>query len=170
MPDVAVVRPRVGVGVVLRRPDGAFLVGERKGSHGAGQIALPGGALETYETIRACATRETLEEVGVRVPEDAWRAPFAVAEAVIDANNHWITIFALAHVAADVKFENMEPHKCAGWSFRFARDVERVADDGVFLPLRSLLRDGDASIDDACVPEGYAVNGDGVYAPAGRGA
>ena len=94
MPDT----PRVGVGVILRRPDGAFLVGERKGSHGAGQLALPGGALELYETVRQCATRETLEEVGMRVPEDAWRAPFTVAEAVIDANNHWITIFALAHV------------------------------------------------------------------------
>lgn len=166
MPESPPLRPRVGVGVILRRPDGAFLIGERKGSHGAGQLALPGGALELYETVRQCATRETLEEVGVRVPEDAWRAPFTVAEAVIDANNHWITIFALAHVDADVNFGNMEPHKCAGWSFKRARDVRDVPDEGVFLPLRLLMRDENANVDEACVPEGFVVNGDGVYEPA----
>lgn len=136
--------PRVGVGVIIRRAsDGAFLVGKRKGSHGAGALALPGGALEWKESLAHCASRETLEETGVVVDVSAWRAPFGVAEAVIDENNHWITVFAACEVADDVEVVNREPHKCEGWFFCTKEEVlEREANgEALFLPLRLLLRD-----------------------------
>ena len=41
---------RVGVGVIVRRPDGRFLLGERHGSFGVGKVAFPGGHLELGET------------------------------------------------------------------------------------------------------------------------
>ena len=62
--------PRVGVGVVLFCVQtGEILVGKRKGSHGSGQWALPGGALEWKETSSSCAKRELREETGIDLNE-----------------------------------------------------------------------------------------------------
>lgn len=40
--------PRVGVGVFVFNPQGQFIIGERKGSHGAGNFAHPSGPTNTY--------------------------------------------------------------------------------------------------------------------------
>ena len=56
--------PRVGVGVLVVR-DGHLLLGQRRGSHGAGTWALPGGHLERGEDAVACGRRELLEETGL---------------------------------------------------------------------------------------------------------
>jgi 8-oxo-dGTP diphosphatase len=57
-------RPRVGVGVFVKK-DGKILVGKRKGSHGGGTWALPGGHLEPGESFETCCKREVLEETGL---------------------------------------------------------------------------------------------------------
>ena len=62
---------RVGVATFLFHPTQQnppkFLVGKRKGSHGAGTYALPGGHLDFGESFEGCAAREIWEETGLRV-------------------------------------------------------------------------------------------------------
>ena len=60
---------RVGVGVLVTRGGSKVLVGQRRGSHGAGDWALPGGHLEVGETWEACAARELKEETGINLSE-----------------------------------------------------------------------------------------------------
>jgi len=89
--------PRVGVGVLIVR-EGKVLIGKRKGSHGAGQYALPGGKLEWRETWADCARREVLEETAISL-YDVPVTYCYTTEAVIDDDNHWITVFMVAEVA-----------------------------------------------------------------------
>lgn len=59
---------KVGVGVacfVLK--DGKFLMGQRKGSHGAGTWTVPGGWQEHGESWEEAATREVMEETGMHI-------------------------------------------------------------------------------------------------------
>ena len=58
--------PRVGIGVMVFK-DGKVLVTKRKGSHGAGEYAWPGGHLEHMESIVDCAKREVMEEAGIEI-------------------------------------------------------------------------------------------------------
>ncbi len=58
--------PKVGIAIMVEK-DGNVLLGKRKGSHGAGYFAFPGGSLEYMETITDCIHREIAEEVGIIV-------------------------------------------------------------------------------------------------------
>ena len=57
-------RPLVGIGVVLLKPDAVLLVRRAK-PPSLGQWALPGGAQELGETAEAAARRELREEAGL---------------------------------------------------------------------------------------------------------
>jgi 8-oxo-dGTP diphosphatase len=59
-------RPQVGLAVIVES-EGTVLLLQRKGSHGEGTWAPPGGHVEFGESLEACAARETLEETGVVV-------------------------------------------------------------------------------------------------------
>ena len=59
-------QPRAGVAVFVLR-DGKFLVGQRKGSHGAGKQSVPGGWLEYRESFEDGSAREVMEETGVEI-------------------------------------------------------------------------------------------------------
>lgn len=59
-------RPRVGLGVLIMK-EGKILLGRRKGSHGAGEYASPGGHLEHGESMAGCCAREVREETGLEI-------------------------------------------------------------------------------------------------------
>ncbi len=59
-------KPKVGIGVLIIK-DGKVLLGKRKGSHGEGDYAFPGGHLEHGESFEQCAKRETMEECGIEI-------------------------------------------------------------------------------------------------------
>ena len=57
---------RVGVGVMILK-GGKVLLGKRKGSHGQGEYAFPGGHMEYLVGIEETARREVLEECGIEI-------------------------------------------------------------------------------------------------------
>ncbi len=57
---------KVGLGVMIMK-DGKALLGKRKGSHGAGLYAFPGGHFEYMESFEECAKREVMEETGMEI-------------------------------------------------------------------------------------------------------
>lgn len=126
--------PRVGVAVFVRRGD-RFLLGRRRGSHGAGAWALPGGHLEFGESIEACARREVEEETGLEV--GAIR-PGPYSNDIFDAEGlHYVTLFVVAE-APTGEPELREPEKCEGWEWHRWSELP----EPLFLPLRSLKARG----------------------------
>lgn len=106
------VRPKVGVGVFVFK-EGKVLLGKRKGSHGTGHWAPPGGHLEFKESIEECAARELAEETGLKalsVQTGMW------SQDIIDGNKHYITFFAAVE-QFEGELELLEPNKCEEWQW-----------------------------------------------------
>jgi mutator protein MutT len=59
--------PRLAVGAVVLREDGAVLLVRRARPPAVGSWTLPGGKVEDGETAEAAIAREVLEETGLRV-------------------------------------------------------------------------------------------------------
>lgn len=130
----AVLETRVGVGVLILR-DGRVLLGERRGSHGAGTWAPPGGHLEPGESVERCARREALEETGLAL--GALRpGPYAVDD-FPEIGRRYVTLFVLAPDAAGEP-ERREPERCAGWAW-YAWDA---LPEPLFAPLATLRAQG----------------------------
>lgn len=119
MSEVKFIEPytRVGVAVVVRR-NGKILLGKRKGSHGAGTWALPGGHVELGEEPVATAFRELVEELG----EDC---SFGVIQSlrscsyistVFKEGKHHITLFFETDLMSGEP-KVMEPNKCEAWEW-----------------------------------------------------
>ncbi|BGP22826.1 hypothetical protein JCM10295v2_001717 [Rhodotorula toruloides] len=89
---------RVGVGCFLLNSRGEFVVGVRKGSHGAGCLQLPGGHLEFGETPEACAVREVAEETGLAIRADNVRFLTATNDVFEADKKHYITLFVACRV------------------------------------------------------------------------
>ncbi len=121
---------RVGVGVIVCR-DGQVLLGLRRGSHGAGTWALPGGHLEFGEGVAACAQRELLEETALRA-HSLRQAPYTVDD-FPEERKHYVTLFVEAlDVVGEVR--NCEPEKCHRWQWF----PWNALPNPIFAPLMSL--------------------------------
>jgi len=110
---------RVGIGVALLRVSDKHitevLLGERKGSHGAGEMALPGGHLEYGESFHDTAVRELIEELG---PDVKFTKPQVTS--VINLTDympkHYVDIGMVAsYIEGEPRV--MEPDKCESWQW-----------------------------------------------------
>ena len=125
-------QPRVGVGVFVRH-QGKILLGKRRGSHGEGTWALPGGHLEFKEEIEACVRREIAEETSLSVGNVRFGA--LTNDVFEHEDRHYVTIFMVCDYAGgDLRI--MEPEKCEEWRWCRWDELPRP----VFLPLENLLK------------------------------
>ncbi len=97
--------------MILR--DGKVLLGKRKGSHGKGEYAFPGGHLEYMESFEACAKRETEEECGIKIKDIRFQFLSNVKKY---APKHYVHINLLADWESG-ELRNREPDKCEGWGW-----------------------------------------------------
>ena len=126
-------RPKVGVGVFVKR-DGKILVGKRKGSHGAGTWALPGGHLEPGESFETCCRREVLEETGLVINSIS---PVVFTNDVFYHEGlHYITLFFRGDYESG-KATVTEPHHCEEWRWVSPKHIPQP----IFLPLRNALEE-----------------------------
>ncbi|CAB9502129.1 Nucleotide triphosphate diphosphatase NUDT15 [Seminavis robusta] len=150
---------RVGVGVLVKDAarTNAVFAGIRKGSHGAGSLALPGGHLEMYESWEQCALREVKEEMDLDLKD----IQFAhVTNDVMESEEkHYVTIFMSATCTKqnDNNEEetpapkNMEPEKCEGWksyTWQELKDIHSKGEPKLFGPLNKLIDEAPKSVQD----------------------
>jgi len=120
---------------------GRVLIGERKGSHGAGLWALPGGHMEYGQEYVDAGVREVEEECGLRL-DPATCSWVGITNDIMTAEHlHYITIFLVAAVTPEqaATVINAEPDKCAGWHWL---TWEEVAAKPRFLPLQHFMEAG----------------------------
>jgi 8-oxo-dGTP diphosphatase len=105
-------RPRVGIGVMIFK-DGRILLAKRKGSHGAGEYAFPGGHLEFGESFEECAKRETMEEAGIKIKNVRFQY---LANIKKYTGKHYVHISLIADWASG-KPQVLEPEKSEDWGW-----------------------------------------------------
>ena len=142
---------RVGVGVLVKdpaKPTNIFC-GIRKGSHGAGSLALPGGHLEMFEEWADCAKREIKEEMGLAIHNVEFA--HVTNDIMIAEHKHYVTIFMTCGVSENAAPKNMEPDKCEGWksySWKELKDMYASDSSQLFGPLAKLVQHEPQSIVD----------------------
>lgn len=104
--------PLVGVGVMIFKRD-KVLLGKRKGSHGEGEYAFPGGHLDYMETIENCAKRETFEETGIEVENIRFQF---LANVRKYKPKHYVHIGVVADYKEGI-VKLKEPEKCENWDW-----------------------------------------------------
>ena len=120
--------PRVGVGVMIRKGN-TVLIGRRKGSHGAGEYAWPGGHLEHMESIEECARREVKEETGLEIDNVQFLRLMNITKY---APRHFVDIAMVADWKSG-EAEVLEHDKIESWEWR---DIEDMPEP-LFAPLPS---------------------------------
>src|SRR3990167_11492692 len=105
-------KPKIGIGIMILKDD-KVLLGRRKGSHGEGEYAFPGGHLEYMESFEDCAKREVMEEAGIKIKNIAF---VRIVNLQDYAPKHYV------HIGLTAEWESgepkvLEPDKCAGWGW-----------------------------------------------------
>jgi len=109
---------RVGVGVMIIK-DGRVLLGKRKGAHGAGEYAFPGGHLEHMESVEECVLRELAEECGVMVASLRFQC---CSNTFAYRPRHYVHIGMIADWHSGEP-RVLEPEKCEFWAWYLLNDL-----------------------------------------------
>lgn len=105
-------KPMVGIGVMVVKDD-KVLLGKRKGSHGKGEYAWPGGHMEYMESFEDCAKREVMEETGMEIENVRFLRLFNLKEY---APKHYVDIGLIADWKRGEP-RVMEPDRIEGWDW-----------------------------------------------------
>lgn len=112
---------KVGIGVMIIR-DGKVLMHRRKGSHGEGELAFPGGHFEYMESFEECARRETREECGIEI--DNIRFQF-LANLKQYPPKHYVHIGLIADWKSG-EAQLLEPEKAETWNWYDVNHAEKL--------------------------------------------
>lgn len=118
MMNTAAARPFVGISVLVVK-QGKLLLGKRRGSHGAGEYAAPGGHLEHLESFQFCAAREVMEEAGIEIGPLRF---LRVLNATQYAPKHYVNLAFVADWKAGEP-EVREPDKIERWDWYSIDDL-----------------------------------------------
>ncbi len=124
--------PRIGIGVFVIR-DGKFLMGHRKGSHGAGHWSIPGGHMEFGESFEDTAKREVMEETGLSITNVRFGA---VTNDVFESEGkHYISVWVLSDsLEGDPAITEPDKFVDQEWV-----DIDHLPEP-LFLPWQQLLK------------------------------
>jgi 8-oxo-dGTP diphosphatase len=103
---------KVGIGVMIMK-DGKVLLGKRKGKHGAGEYAWPGGHFEYMESFTDSAKREVMEETGMEIDNIRF---LRLANLKEYAPKHYVDIGLIADWKSGEP-QLLEPEKCESWGW-----------------------------------------------------
>ncbi len=126
-------QPLLGVGVLILR-EGKVLLGRRRGAHGEGTWAPPGGHVDEGESFEETAAREVLEETGPTITN---MRIGPTTEDRFPEGKHFLTTFVIAEAPAGEP-RNLEPQKCDGWEWFHWSELPHP----LFLPLLKLQASG----------------------------
>lgn len=129
------IRPKVGVAVILINKEGKILLGLRKGSHGEGTWAFPGGHLEIGETPEDCIRRELLEEVGLHSLRFIPNVHYYTND-IFSEEKHYITLYLICkHFEGTPEIK--EKNKCEAWKWFCWDELPKP----LFLCIQNLIKD-----------------------------
>ncbi len=114
--------PCVGVGVMVRRADGKFLLGKRAGAsrNEVGSWTFPGGELSFMEKLEDCARREANEEFGIEIK--VVRLLKVINHFIPSEKQHWVNPLFLADlVVGEPKI--LEPDKFSRFDWFSVEDL-----------------------------------------------
>ncbi len=117
----------VGLGVLVIR-DGKVLVGKRKGAHGSGKWAFPGGHQDFGESWEVCGPREVEEETGMTVkfryfdPDRLQKFLCVTDDHMVEDDKHYNTVYIVCDWVSGEP-ELKEPDKCEGWEWVTFREI-----------------------------------------------
>lgn len=125
---------------VLKRPDGRYLITQRKldKEWGAGWWEVPGGGVIAGEDSRDAVIREIREETGIDVSRAAGGYAFSYKRVnPEEKNNYFVDIykFILDFVDNDVK---VQPEEVEGFKIATLEEIRAFAQEGIFLHYDSM--------------------------------
>ncbi|TDB96621.1 NUDIX domain-containing protein [Actinomadura sp. 7K534] len=121
--------PTVGVGAMVLR-DNRVMLGERKGSHGAGSYAWCGGGLEFGESLEEAVARELEQESGLVLT----RAELFCVSNIREYDRHYIDFEFIVEATGEPV--NREPRKSGPWQWY---SLDRLPNP-LFRPVEIALR------------------------------
>lgn len=137
---------KAGVGVIVKKGH-KVLVGRRKGSHGAGVYAFPGGHLDHTDTSLAhCGEREVYEETGMLckvISPDQYREDLFTTFDILseDGQKIYVTSYLLAdHLQGEPVLK--EPQKCEGWAWVSLEELASLVqseDQRAWIPVQQVI-------------------------------
>jgi len=112
--------------------NGKVLMGMRKGHHGEGHWAWPGGHMEYMESFEPCAKREVREETAIEIDSVHFLRVMNVKQ---HAPRHYVDIGLVADWQEGAPLA-LEPNRVDAWEWRDMDNLSQL----LFVTLSSYIR------------------------------